>query len=245
MAAMASEKPLPVDYRQRSVGVSFPADAPSSYRAGDTVSFELSSLAMSGRPNNVTGNGDDKKDGEVTISIGDQVLGTFTVDNTIGTTANDEYGTASVRVTLPAGLPAGATTLTVTGATTGTSVNLPAILVEGGEPEPEPTSDVEVTLSAKDSVLEQGKGNGVKLTAELRLDGQKVRGGSVAFYDGESLLATVAPTGGSGKADFVLSKNTALGKHTITAVHTDAEGVESKPSNAVTITVVAGTTVRR
>ncbi len=228
MGAVAKDTPLPVDYSQRSVGVSFPADAPSSYKPGDSVSFNLSSLALGGPG--------DKVDAEVSISIGSNVIGTATVDNTIGTVGNDEYGTASVTVTLPADLPAGVTTLTVTGATTGTKVDLPGILVEAAQP---PTSAVEVSLSAKDSVLEQGKGNGVKLTAELRENGQKVRGGTVSFYDGETLLATVAPNGGSGKADYFLPSSTALGKHVITAVHTDADGVASKPSNAVTITVVA------
>jgi 5'-nucleotidase len=236
MAAMAAETALPVDYTQRSVGVTFPEGAPSTYRAGETVSFDLSSLAMSAPG--------DKVDSEVSVKLGDRVLGTFPVDNTIGTAVFDEYGTASVQVTLPADLPAGATTLTVTGATTGTSVNLPAILVEAGAPE-EPTSDVEVTLSAKETVLEQGKGNGVKLTAELLEQGKKVRGGTVAFYDGDTLLATVAASGGSGKVDYFLPKDTDLGKHVITAVHTDADGMESKPSNAVTITVVAGKKVRR
>ncbi len=39
--------PLPVDYSQRAVGVAFPAGAPASYAPGGTVTFALSSLAMS------------------------------------------------------------------------------------------------------------------------------------------------------------------------------------------------------
>jgi 5'-nucleotidase len=230
MAAVAKDAPLPVDYSQRSVGVSFPADAPSSYKAGDTVTFNLSSLAMSAPG--------DKQDGVVSIRIGDRVIGTANVDNTIGSTAADEYGTASVTVTLPTDLPGGATTLTVTGATTGTSVNLPAILVEAA---PKPTSDIVVTLSSKDTTYEQGKGSGAKLTADVRDAGGKVvKSGSVAFYDGDTLLVTVAVKGGSGKVDFSLAKDAALGDHVITAVHTDADGLSSKPSNAVTVTVVAG-----
>ena len=78
------------------------------------MKFDLSSLAFSTAA--------DLKDSEVTVSLGDEVLGTFPVDNTIGTAAFDEYGTASVDVVLPAGTPAGTAELTVTGATTGTEV---------------------------------------------------------------------------------------------------------------------------
>ena len=39
---------VPVDYEQRAVGVSFPDGAPAAYGAGDTLAFELSSLAMTG-----------------------------------------------------------------------------------------------------------------------------------------------------------------------------------------------------
>ncbi len=75
-----SKPPLPVDYKQHQVGVKFPAGAPASYKAGDHVKFDLSSLAFSTAA--------DLKDSEVTVSLGDDVLGTFPVDNTIGTAAN-------------------------------------------------------------------------------------------------------------------------------------------------------------
>jgi 5'-nucleotidase len=233
MAAVAKDTPLPVDYSQRSVGASFPADAPSSHKAGDSVTFRLSSLAMSAPG--------DKQDSEVSVKVGDRVLATVPVDNTIGTTVADEYGTASVTVTLPADLPGGVTTLTISGATTGTSVNLPAILVEAA-----PTSDVVVGLSAKTTTYEQGKGNGAQLTAEVRdAAGTVVKAGMVSFYDGATLLGTVALKGGSGKAGFTLSKDAALGAHVVTAVHTDVDGLSSKPSKAVTIMVVAGKKVGR
>ena len=61
------------------------------------MKFDLSSLAFSTAA--------DLKDSEVTVSLGDEVLGTFPVDNTIGTAIFDEYGTASVDVVLPAGTP--------------------------------------------------------------------------------------------------------------------------------------------
>ena len=121
MAEFASDEALPVDYSQHAVGVTMPADAPASYRAGDTLAFGLTSLAMTG-----TG---DKQDTSVTVSLGSRDLGSFPVDNTVvpGAT-DDEAGTASVSLTLPAGLPTGSQTLTVTGDRTGTAVAVPVRL---------------------------------------------------------------------------------------------------------------------
>ena len=50
---------------------------------------------------------DDVKDTEIEVKLGDEVLGTATLDNTIGTDVYDRYGTASVNVELPDGTPAG------------------------------------------------------------------------------------------------------------------------------------------
>ena len=66
---------MPVDYQQHQVGVRFPARCPSTYEAGDTVPFDLSSLAM-------TGVGD-VQDSEVEVSIDFDVLDTFPVTNTL------------------------------------------------------------------------------------------------------------------------------------------------------------------
>ncbi len=117
MAEFADTAPLAVDYKQHAVGVKFPAGAPASYKAGDHVLFDLSSLAFSTAA--------DTKDSQVKVSLGDTDLGTFPVDNTIGTAVFDEYGTASVDVVLPAGTPGGGAVLTVTGLTTGTTVTVP------------------------------------------------------------------------------------------------------------------------
>ena len=91
--------PLPVDYSQRAVGVAFPAGAPARTRRAARSTFALSSLAMSTAA--------DTKDATVAVTLGGTSLGSFPVDNTIGTDIFDEYGTASVTVTLPAGTAAG------------------------------------------------------------------------------------------------------------------------------------------
>lgn len=111
------DAPLQVDYSQRAVGVTFPAGAPASYAPGDQVSFDLSSLSM-------TGPGD-RTDTEVEVSLGDTVLGTAPV-TTVVTPALpgfDEAGTASVSVEVPD--CASGEVLTVTGNNTGTEVIVP------------------------------------------------------------------------------------------------------------------------
>lgn len=140
MAAFAAETPLPVDAAQHAVGVSFPAGAPVAYEPGGTVAFDVSSWAMTGS--------DDVTDPELTVSLGDRTLGSAAVDSTVGRTADDEAGTASVRVTLPADVPAGTTALTLAGAVTGTEVTVPIEVAEPAKAEPTITVDAPETIVA-------------------------------------------------------------------------------------------------
>lgn len=122
MATHAASAPLPVDYSQRGVEVEFPGDAPASYEPGGIVSFGVSSWTMS--------TADDVKDTEVQVKLGDQVLGSFPLDNTIGTAVYDAYGTATVAAALPADTAGGAVDLTLVGAQTGTSIVVPITVTE-------------------------------------------------------------------------------------------------------------------
>ena len=94
-----------------------PTGAPASYAAGDDVTFDMSSLSMTG-PGDV-------KDTEVEVSIGGKVLGTAPVTSTLQTVLPgfDEVGTASVDVPIPACVTTD--TLVVTGNNTGTEVLVP------------------------------------------------------------------------------------------------------------------------
>ena len=141
MDEFASDAPLAVDYSQRAVGVSFPGGAPGQYLPGGTVEFDLSSLAMS--------TADDTKDNQVVVSLDGTELGTFPVNNTIGTAVFDEFGTASVSVTLPGNAPSGAQTLVVTGAATGTEVPVPITV---GAPPTDPPIGTTTTATAADEV---------------------------------------------------------------------------------------------
>lgn len=133
MSTHAADEALAVDPGQRAVGVSFPADAPAAYEPGATVAFDVSSWSMSA-PGDVT-------DPELTVSLGDQVLGTAAVDSTAGTEPYDTIGTAAVAVELPADVPAGATTLTLSGAATGTEVTVPVEVTEPAQATPTVTVD--------------------------------------------------------------------------------------------------------
>ncbi|UUW88561.1 ExeM/NucH family extracellular endonuclease [Pimelobacter simplex] len=123
LAAKAATTPLAVDPAQRAVGIAFPADAPASYKPGDHVVLDVSSWTMSTPA--------DAKDTEIQVKLGNQQIGTATLDNTIGTAVYDQYGTAHVDVTLPANQPAGATSLTLVGASSGTEVIVPITVAEG------------------------------------------------------------------------------------------------------------------
>ncbi|MET0909342.1 MAG: bifunctional UDP-sugar hydrolase/5'-nucleotidase [Ilumatobacteraceae bacterium] len=140
MEEFAADAPLPVDYAQRAVEIGFPAGAPASYAGGDTVAFGVKSWTMSTAA--------DVKDTAVVVSLGDTVLGTFPLDNTIGTAVYDDYGTASVSVKLPANAPVGATSLTLTGAATGTSIDVPITVADVTAP----TVTVKPESKGKDGV---------------------------------------------------------------------------------------------
>ncbi len=209
-----SKPPLPVDYKQHQVGVKFPAGAPASYKAGDHVKFDLSSLAFSTAA--------DLKDTEVTVSLGDDVLGTFPVDNTIGTAATDEYGTASVDVVLPAGTPGGSAELTVKGATTGTEV-----------PVTVPTEKTDTTITAEADDMTYGTDGSVAVD----VDPDAARG-EVTVKKGDTVVAT-GTLGDEGKADIVVPGDSLPVGTNILTVEYAGNGAYNGSSTTVTIEVAA------
>ncbi|TDN93115.1 bifunctional UDP-sugar hydrolase/5'-nucleotidase [Microbacterium sp. BK668] len=173
MEEFAQEAPLPVDYSQRAVSVEFPDGAPAAYDPAGTVAFDVSSWAM-------TGPGD-LKDTELEVTLGDQVLGTFPVDNTVGTRAYDDYGQAKVSVPLPADVPLGGSVeLTLTGPTTGTSIAVPLAIDKADS----------TTLAWPNKLLVRGNG-AVQYTVRVSTEGGAVPTGEVKIYDRSTLIATV------------------------------------------------------
>ena len=178
---MAENTPVPVDFTQRSVGVTYPADAPEEYQAGDQVEFALSSLAFSTAA--------DVKDTSVSVKIGSIDVGQFPVDNTIGTDIFDEYGKAAVSFTVPAALPTGTQSLTITGNATGTTVTLPITVND-----PNAVAAIDLSASANGQIY--GSSDTVTLRAvATRADGEAAEG-TIEFRTGDTVLATAPLVGG-------------------------------------------------
>ncbi len=217
MAEFAKTTPLAVDYKQHAVGVSFPTGAPASYLPGDEVSFKLSSLAYSTAA--------DTKDAQVKVTFDGTDLGTFPVDNTIGTAIFDEYGTADVTVTLPAGAPAGKAALTVTGLTTGTTVSVPVTIAKpnGGDP-------VDTSVSATAEPMTYGTDGTVNVTL-TPADAT----GTVTVLDGETVLGSAALSGGNAAVS-IPGTSLAPGSHTLN-VRYAGDATHNPSSGTVSLTV--------
>ncbi|AZS43646.1 hypothetical protein BWL13_01210 [Microbacterium oleivorans] len=110
---IADNSPVAPSFAKHAVQVS---GVPETVAAGDTVAFQVAGMDVTskGAPANT----------EVTVSLGDQVLGTAPVSS----------GAASISVTLPAGTPAGTARLTLTAAPSGTVVQVPVTVEEAAEP---------------------------------------------------------------------------------------------------------------
>lgn len=115
--AFARNAPLSLDDKQRAIGVRFPADAPATYPLNSKLALSLTSWSMSAPT--------DRRDEQVSVSMGSRLLGTFSVDNTLDNDKFDETGKVAIDVTVPARLRGSEQTLTIEGLTTGTTLNVP------------------------------------------------------------------------------------------------------------------------
>ncbi|MCW3494370.1 5'-nucleotidase C-terminal domain-containing protein [Microbacterium sp. SSM24] len=176
MAAFASTTPLPVDYAQHAVEVAFPPSAPAKYELGTTVAFDVKSWSMSTAA--------DVKDSEIIVSLGDKVLGTAPVSTVLATDPYDNLGTAAVSVKLPANAPVGATALTLTGATTGTTVTVPITTFDRAD---------SVTIGIPNKLIAK-KGSAVQFTTIVVAEGGVRATGEVTIYDGTTVIATATLT---------------------------------------------------
>ncbi|WP_183098849.1 ExeM/NucH family extracellular endonuclease [Nocardioides pelophilus] len=214
MDEQTASSPLPVDYSQRAVEVHNVAD---SYTAGQNVEFDVASWTMSA-PGDV-------KDTEVQVKLGDTVLGTATLDNTIGTAVYDQYGTAHVDVALPDGTPAGAVTLTLVGQATGTEVIVPITVAK---------ADSTVTGTNVSQVYGQGSSMHVTVSA----DGV-VPTGRVVLRVGDVVLGQAQLT--DGEADVpILSKRVGPGSHQVTISYL-GDGSVKPSTGTATLTVAKAT----
>ena len=219
MATFAASTPLPVDYAQHAVEVAFPAGAPSAYDPGATVAFGVKSWAMSTSA--------DVKDSEIAVSLDGVALGSFPVDNTIGTAVYDNYGTAAVSVTLPRNLAFGsAAQLTLTGAQTGTSVVVPVTIDKADSS----------TVGLPNKLIVTGNG-ALQFTTIVVAERLTRVTGEVTIYDGTTAIATATLTERSHGIVKVKLPKLDKGVHKLSVVYSGSDTVKSSTSPKVTIVV--------
>jgi 5'-nucleotidase len=222
LATHAATTPLPVDYAQRAVEVSFPADAPAAYDPGATVTFTVKSWAMSA-PGDLT-------DSEIAVSLDGAQLGAFPVDNTIGTTAvlNDDYGTAQVTVTLPKKLAHGsAVQLTLTGPTTGTEVVVPLTIGAADS----------TTIGVPNKLVVKANSS-LQFTTIVVAEGGLRPTGEVTVFDGETAIATATLTEKNHGIVKMKLPRLDRGVHKLSVAYAGSDTVKPSTSRAVPVLVV-------
>ncbi|MFJ6679505.1 ExeM/NucH family extracellular endonuclease [Microbacterium sp. NPDC091382] len=166
---IADGSPVAPSFAKHGVQVS---GVPETVTAGDTLAFQVAGMDLTskGAPANT----------EVTVSLGDQVLGTAPVTD----------GAASVSVTLPAGTAAGATQLTVTAAPSGTVVRIPLTVEQAAEP----AAKTRTSLIALPPVHINGLLPATLLAIVTQDEGRAE--GVVEFREGDRVIATAEVRGG-------------------------------------------------
>lgn len=216
--------PLAVDYSQRAVEVTFPADAPEAYEPGSAVAFDVKSWAMSA-PGDV-------RDSEVVVSLGDEVLGSFPVDNTIGAAVYDDHGTATIAVDLPATVPAGETVeLVLTGPQTGTTVTVPVRVAAA-----EDRRAQSVTIGIPNKLLAKA-GSAVQFTTIVMAENGTPVTGEVAISDGDTVLATATLTAKDRGVVKVKLPTLDEGVHQLSAAYGGSDTVAPSASPTVPVLV--------
>lgn len=220
---------LPVDFSQRGVGITFPDGAPTAYGAGDHVTFDVSSLSMTGIASGIAA---DKTDSQVVAELGGTELGTFPVTTTVSSStdnsanSNDEAGTAHVDVVLPATIPAGAV-LTLRGATTGTVVRVPVTLTGTALPTP--------TISSRPVAVVYGRAATVPVT--VTAPGVTPTGTVTVSY-GSTVLGVGTLAAGR-TAVTVPARTLAPGGYTLTLAYS-GDGDVAAQSGTTRLTVAKG-----
>ena len=202
----AGDPPLPISYAQQAVGVKLPGAAPASYAAGDHVTFDLTSLVMT--ENNAV------RDTQVSVRLGGTTLGTFPVSTVLSppgnASSNDEVGTASVDVVIPAGTAPGATQLVVEGAS-GTSAIVPVTVSGGTTPPPPAPTPAPTTVAGAVKTFPYGEA-GLLTIAVSRSD---ANGSADVFDESGAKLGTATIVAGRGSLTLA-AKSMLPGTHVLT-----------------------------
>ncbi|MEO9325770.1 5'-nucleotidase C-terminal domain-containing protein [Nocardioides sp. C4-1] len=204
LAHLDSPEPTAVDTAQHAVGVTFPGGRRASYLAGEALALDLSGLSFSA-PGDVV-------DETVAIELGSASLGTVAVTD----------GAATVRATVPAGLPAGPAVVGVTGATTGTVVEVPVTIAA--------TSSTTVTVSPASVAVRSGKA-----TVSLRVAAGSNPTGQVRVLVNGVAQRTVTLAGG--RATTTVGPFPTVGARTVTARYLGTGTIRPSTSAAARVVV--------
>ncbi|HWJ82787.1 MAG TPA: ExeM/NucH family extracellular endonuclease [Nocardioides sp.] len=234
LAAKApADAPLAVDYAQRAVEVTFPDAAPSTYQPGDQLTFDVASWAM-------TAPGD-LQDAELTVWVGSRLVGTFPVVNGGNATPYDNAGAASIDLTLPADVSRGP--ITLVGATTGSTVRVPAtvalpLVVNATPPTVSGTAAVGSTLTADPGTWTPTPG---AVAYQWLVDGTEVAGATDDTYlvgpdDIGAVIAVRVTASASGHEDGVATSEPTAAVVKGTFQVTSASAVSGTPKVGNTLT---------
>lgn len=214
----AANKTATPDLAQRAVGAVLSPAAGDGYEAGEQVTLSLSSLAFSaGEP----------APGEVTLSLGETELASGAIDTAV-IDATDEVGRASLTFTVPDGIT-GAQLLTVSVASTGTSVQVPFTIAEAEEPA-EFTGSIELGSSkvAAGKSLEisgQGYQPGETVSVELRpKKGQAIDLGTVRVGDDGTFATESRVPADTHPGKYTVAVSQADGDEATATVHINRKG---------------------
>lgn len=213
---LAAESPVAAPYAKHAVSVK---GAPESAAAGSNLAFQVSTLNMTSRGT--------PEARELTVSLGDEVLGTFPI---VG-------GAADVAITLPADAAEGAASLTLTTDVAGTVVTLPVTITAAGsgnpgtgEPGTEAPNGSWATVTLNDRVEQGGVLN---VTVTGLKPGQLI--GATLFS--EPIVVTGIPVAdASGRTSFsvAIPSDFALGAHELVVTSAGESPIR------VGVTVLAG-----
>jgi 5'-nucleotidase len=215
------------DYKQNGITIEFPADAPSSYDAGDHLKFDVTGWSMT--------NPVDVKDTDLLVKSGATTLATVPLDNTpqAALPGFDVTGKASVDFALPGNIPMGPLTLTLSGAATGSSFPLQITAGKSGS-----------SLVAPDAAAEFGQPMPVQVTVTAGAGATPT--GTVKLLDGATEVGA-GTLGADGKVTITLpAKTLPAGVKTLTAAYSgDATHVAGSTTLKATTSKAASTTTAK
>jgi 5'-nucleotidase len=212
------------DLAQRSIGVALsPAADAQGYEVGSQVQVNLSSLDFTLTPTPAT---------EVTVSIAGTEVGTAPIDRTL-VPVTDEFGTASLAVTIPEGATGGAplgsavtAALEIT-TNTGTSFSVPISVFDRAES----------TITGSVNKTTVNKKQPVQYTVRVTAEGGVPVIGEVTIYDGGVEIDTVTLDADDRGRIKVKLDGLTSGVHTLSASYAGSDAVRASESEPVQVTV--------